>query len=81
MNKESDELERCKICGATLERVECWNCCNESCVDAYETDPIKSDAGDLYQCVVCGGKGTILECPDAESHPAMVDPGSSREDY
>jgi hypothetical protein len=64
--------EGCKVCGAMLERVSCWNCCGaggwhdcgEDCCPCLDKEEITVD------CDECDGEGRYWICPDAENHPA-----------
>ncbi len=62
--EETDRVETCKICGAELEWVDCWNGCDDGFFDGYEEDPLWYDPGDLIPCSACRGNGGYLECPN-----------------
>lgn len=71
----------CPICGAEMERVDCWYGCDEGFFDEYDTDAINYSPGEEYRaCPECAGQGSYWECPNVphaeeETTDAIEDSG------
>lgn len=59
---ENPPANKCKVCGAELEWVECWKCFGEGGFDETDIDPLEGD--EFSVCDECCGQGGYLECPD-----------------
>lgn len=61
----------CEVCGAELERIDCWQChgeggfhdCGEDVCCCLDGDEITEDCGE------CDGDGFEVFCPNAAAHP------------
>lgn len=68
-------FKTCKICGDTLEWIECWDCggegfgdefhdCGEDCCCCLDPEP--------GECPECHGEGGWSECPNTGHHATVV---------
>ncbi|MFN8493159.1 MAG: hypothetical protein U0350_36485 [Caldilineaceae bacterium] len=64
------EFPVCSVCGAPLEREDCWNGCDDGYFDMYDEDPLLYEEGDVEVCNICRGRGSYWVCPNAQNHPA-----------
>lgn len=70
---DPDEEHYCKICGADMEWVDCWECGGEGGFDEYDFDPINvSPLEEIHICQICHGEGGYLQCSALPHSPALL---------
>lgn len=66
--------DECPICGSSMDWEPCDLCGGEGYYDAYESDPLWYDEGDVERCSQCNGEGGWAICLNRKNHPQEVQP-------